>query len=617
MLTHSIRTARDSWRAYAGAAVALAGGTGLIGLSVNLLGSLDATSGRAELSAEVREQVDGLGSLFGFMASVSLFMALFVVASTFGFVVATRRRELGLLRLIGATPWQVRLLLLGEAAVVAVAGTTLGVVVATLVTPPTFTLLHLTGLTPVTLTAPGPGTAWAVAAPLGAWVALVGAWRAGRTQPAEALREAVLERRRPGVLEGLATAAAGATLLGTAALTSEMDLLLALLAGMLLPIVAVVGLNGVGRLVYPALAGVVGRAVADLDPAARLARDHARSSLRMTAAVAAPVVAITALAGSLLLAVSATADWTEGADRSALRAPLVAEVTGDAGAVAAVPGVATADVRRTVPLRLGRAGRDDAEVLDVAAAAQTRGLRAVHGSLEDLHGAAMAVTESYVTDIGGRVGDVRTLHVGDASTKVTIAAVVPDAPDLWADLLVPDDLPGVAGAARPVGTVFVVPDAGTDDRTVAAALRRTGADVATADAWVAGVVAETRETNAAVLWVMLGPAGVYAAIGAANAVLIGSGQRRRQLATARLLGATPAQVRRAAVWETSFTGVAALLLGGAVAGFVGWFVRQAVVREVPQAPLTVPWLPLAGIVAACAVVLVAAAAAGARTAARE
>src|SRR5690606_19296371 len=330
MLSHSIRTARDSWRAYAGAAVALAGGTGLIGLSVNLLGSLDATSGRAELSAEVREQVDGLGSLFELMASVSLFMALFVVASTFGFVVATRRRELGLLRLIGATPWQVRLLLLGEAAVVAVAGTTLGVVVATLVTPPTFTLLHLTGLTPVTLTAPGPGTAWAVAAPLGAWVALVGAWRAGRTQPAEALREAVLERRRPGVLEGLATAAAGATLLGTAALTSEMDLLLALLAGMLLPIVAVVGLNGVGRLVYPALAGVVGRAVADLDPAARLARDHARSSLRMTAAVAAPVVAITALAGSLLLAVSATADWTEGADRSALRAPLVAEVTGDA-----------------------------------------------------------------------------------------------------------------------------------------------------------------------------------------------------------------------------------------------------------------------------------------------
>ncbi|MFI2488704.1 FtsX-like permease family protein [Promicromonospora kroppenstedtii] len=621
ILTHSLKTSRDSWRAYAGAMVALAGGTGLIGLAVNLLGSLDTTSGHAELTAQARKQLDDLGSLFGFMAGVSLFMALFVVASTFGFVVATRRRELGLLRLIGATPRQVRLLLLGEAAVVAVAGTVLGVVLATVVTPPAFGLLHLTGLTPVHLTAPGPGAAWSAAAPLGAGVALVGAWRAGgragRTQPAEAFREAVLERRRPGVLEALAALSALAALVGAAVLAPEMELLFALLAGMLLPVVAVVGINGVGRLVYPPLAGWVGGVVADRDPAARLARDHARSSLRMTTAVAAPVVAISAMAGSLLLAVSFTADWTEGADRAALRAPLVAEVPGDAHAVATAPGVATADVRHTAQIRLGRDGDTEAEVLDVNTAAETRSLRAVRGSLDDLHGAAIAVTESYVTDLGVGIGDVRTLRVGDTSTKVTVAAVVPDAPDLWTDVLVPADLPGVAGAARPTGTVFVVIRDGADGAAVAAALRETGAGVETADEWVGRVAGEARAMNALVLWVMLGPAGVYAAIAAVNAILIGSAQRRRQLGTARLLGATPAQVRRAAVWETSFTGVAALLVGGSITGFVGWLVRQAVVREVPAAPLTIPWLPFAGIVAACAVVLVAAGVAGARAATRE
>ncbi|MGI5192047.1 FtsX-like permease family protein, partial [Promicromonospora sp. CA-289599] len=167
MVAHSLMTFRDSWRAYAGAVVALAGGTGLIGLAVNLLGSLGTTSDQAEVTARVRAQLDDLGSLFGFMASVSLFMALFVVASTFGFVVATRRRELGLLRLIGATPWQVRLLLLGEAAVVAVLGTTLGAVLATAVTPLVFAGLDMAGVTPVHLAAPGPGTAWATAAPLG------------------------------------------------------------------------------------------------------------------------------------------------------------------------------------------------------------------------------------------------------------------------------------------------------------------------------------------------------------------------------------------------------------------------------------------------------------------
>ncbi|MDR7385510.1 FtsX-like permease family protein [Promicromonospora iranensis] len=620
---HSLKTFRDSWRAYAGAVVALAGGTGLIGVAVNLLGSLGTTSGQAGVPAQVRAQLDDLGSLFGFVASISLFMALFVVSSTFAFVVATRRRELGLLRLIGATPRQVRQLLLGEAAVVAVLGSTFGMVLATAVTPLMFGVLDLTGMTPVPLTAPAPGTAWAIAAPLGAGVALTGAWRAGgragRTQPAEAFRAAVLERRRPGVLQALGAVAALAALVSAVALAPRMDLLFALLAGMLLPIVAVVGINGVGGLVYPALAGLVGR-VADRDPAARLARDHARASVRMTTAVAAPVVAISALAGSLLLTMSFGTDGTEGADRAALTAPLVAEVAGDTHSIATAPGVATADVRRTVEARLGR-GTVEAEVVDVAASASTRSLRAVRGSLDGLRGAGVAVTESYVSDLGGRVGDVRTLQVGDVRTKVTITAIVPDAPNLWADVLVPHDLPGVAAAARPVGTVFVVPGDvtgdGEDVAAVAATLREAGADVATAEEWIRRKADVAREMNDFVLLVMLGPAGVYAAIAAVNAVLIGSSQRRHQLRTARLLGATPAQVRRAAVWETCFTGAAALLVGGAVTGFVGWFIRQAVMRDVPAAPLTIPWLPLAGMVAACVLVVLAAGVAGARAATRE
>ncbi|MER6937770.1 FtsX-like permease family protein, partial [Nocardioides sp. NPDC000441] len=76
-------------------------------------------------------------------------------------------------------------------------------------------------------------------------------------------------------------------------------------------------------------------------------------------------------------------------------------------------------------------------------------------------------------------------------------------------------------------------------------------------------------------------------------------------------GATPAQVRRTALWETVFTGAGALLVGGAVTGFTGWLMRQAVVRDVPEAPLTFPWQALSGITAACLVVLLAAAVAGA------
>ncbi|EGD44369.1 putative membrane protein, partial [Nocardioidaceae bacterium Broad-1] len=188
----------------------------------------------------------------------------------------------------------------------------------------------------------------------------------------------------------------------------------------------------------------------------------------------------------------------------------------------------------------------------------------------------------------------------------------PDAPEtVRADVIVPADLPGIGKVARDTGTIFVRTDAGADVAGTARSIRDTGAQVSTAAEWVGTVSAEARATNTVVLWVMLGPAGVYAAIAAVNAVLIGMSQRRRQTATARLLGATPAQVRRTTLWETVFTGAGALLVGGAIAGFTGWLVRQAVVRDVPDAPLTLPWQALSGITAACLVVLLAAAVAGA------
>lgn len=614
MGAHSLKTLRQSWPPYAGAAVALAGGIALITLATNMLGALGTDTGG--MDEQARRQIDDLGSLFGFMAGISLFLALFVVSSTFGFVVATRRRELGLLRLLGATPRQARTLLLGEAVAVAAVGTVAGCLLGTVATVPVLRVLHQAGVTPVALTMPSQGTAWAIAASCGVGVALVGAWRAGvragRTQPVEALHEAVLERRRPTVIQGLVGLIAAGLLVATAVLAPEMPLLFALLVGMFLPIVAVIGANAVGGLLYTELAAYAGAAVARRDPSAHLARDLARTSGRMTSAVAAPVVAIMAVAGSMVVAVGATADWSEGADRAALRAELVVEQAKRPERIQDVPGVGVSDVRRTAQVGFG-GGPEEVEVVDVAGAAATRSLQATRGSLADLHGRAMAVSASYITDFGGRVGQTRRMRIDGRIVKVRLVAVVPDAPNLWSDIIVPADLPRIDRVVQDTGTVFVRTDAGAGIATTARSIRETGAEVSTGAEWVDAVSAQAREMNTVVLWVMLGPAGIYAAIAAVNAVLIGMSQRRRQTATARLLGATPRQVRRTAVWETVFTGAGALMVGGAITVFTGWLVRQAVVRDVPDAPLTFPWEALSGITAACLVVLLAAAVAGAYT----
>ncbi len=67
-----------------------------------------------------REAITAMTALFGTAGGVSAFVSVFVVASTFAFTVAQRRREFGLLRTAGATPGQIRRIVFTEALVVGV-----------------------------------------------------------------------------------------------------------------------------------------------------------------------------------------------------------------------------------------------------------------------------------------------------------------------------------------------------------------------------------------------------------------------------------------------------------------------------------------------------------------
>jgi putative ABC transport system permease protein len=72
------------------------------------------------------EAVTAMNALFGTAGGVTAFVSVFVVASTFAFAVAQRRREFGLLRTAGATPGQIRRLVLAEALTVGVLASTTG-----------------------------------------------------------------------------------------------------------------------------------------------------------------------------------------------------------------------------------------------------------------------------------------------------------------------------------------------------------------------------------------------------------------------------------------------------------------------------------------------------------
>ncbi|MGL5909974.1 MAG: FtsX-like permease family protein, partial [Phycicoccus sp.] len=300
-------------------------------------------------------------------------------------------------------------------------------------------------------------------------------------------------------------------------------------------------------------------------------------------------------------------------DRRQLAAPYVVDTAGDARVVdrLSTAGLPLLDQRLTVQVDIDDAD-EHVEVVDVAAAARARRLSAVEGDLSGLASGGIAVTESWNSDRGKEVGDVVTVDLDGRTLRPRIVAVVHDAPNLHGDLLL--GRPSVEQALRGAVPDLVFVDPGARD--LSALLTGTTARIATADQWIDDVDAQTRSGNEAALWVLLGPAGLYAAIAIANAILIGAFQKRDQLRTIALLGATRGQLRRMALWEAGLIGAAALLAGAATTGLTGWLVREATTRDVPGHPLTLPWLPLTGIAMTCTCLALVAALVGARGGAR-
>jgi putative ABC transport system permease protein len=147
---------------------------------------------------------------------------------------------------------------------------------------------------------------------------------------------------------------------------------------------------------------------------------------------------------------------------------------------------------------------------------------------------------------------------------------------------------------------FVVPAANVDVATLVT--RLPNAQLATR--WEADQADGVRKGNQLGLILLLGPAGLYSAIAIANTLLMGSLQRRREFVTSRLLGATPAQIRRMVLWESSLVGAVALSLGTAITVTVGVLIRHAMTAGLIDVPLTVPWGVLLGIGGLCLILAI-------------
>ncbi|TLS42417.1 ABC transporter permease [Streptomyces montanus] len=563
--------------------------------------------------AAAKEVLAGLGGSFGGIATM---VAVFTAAGTVALSVAQRAREFALLRAIGTTPRQIRRSIATETLLVAPLAGLVGCVPGIALARWWFGQLKDKGAIPqpVELSVSYIPLLSAVGAVLGTALlaGYMAARRPARVKPGQALAEAAVERLRPGWIRtplGIAAAVGGFVCAGFAASLTGEDAANAALGIVVLFMLAVALL---GPLVARACAALFGLPLRGAGASAALAAANSRTNARRLASAITPIVL--AMAFSSVLVFMHTSE--ERATQEQQRAGIVADhiVTSDAGLApdavrraARTPGVTAAvGLLKTEVLVPAGGALNSASTQGVMGSARdlvrVQDLEVGKGTLSLKRGEA-ALDASLARSAHVGVGDRLDLRLPDG-TKANPRIVATYARGMGlsqvtlshADLATHVSSPfateiwtkggGVAGLAK-FGTVL--------DR----------GDYATAQSLERELNAWANTTMAAVL-------GGFAAVAAANTLVMTVLDRRREFGTLRLIGSTRRQVLRMVHWEALLVALAGIALGTGIALATLVPMMEGLTGQAPY----VPPLVYGSFVAAVVVLGVTAATVPARSALR-
>jgi putative ABC transport system permease protein len=540
--------------------------------------------------------------LIGVCASiggVALLVVLLIVTGLLDTSVRDRTRELAVLRAIGATPRQVRRVIVRETLKVAVPASLLG----GLLSLGLGTLLHRfmaeQGVLPQGLgLALGPfpvagALALTVLTAVGsAWLA---ARRVSRIRPAQAVSETSTEPTRLPrwrvitglvlLVVGLASAATAFAFGGQVATAAMGGLVLSLIwaAAILGPSIArggIVVLSPVMRLLFP----VPGR----------LATDTATAAAVRLASVITPI--------ALALSFGASQLFVQTTAVNATRTQAAAGLHADQVLVSNGPGVPRAmyrAVERTAGPGTVTAVKRTTVVMSVAAQLQSLPTQGVKGALSNLdpgvkagllkglHGKNTVALSSNVAS-AAKVGSTVSLWLGDGTVIRPEVVAVYDRGQGFGDVLLPHDV-----------VAAHVTDAGHDDYLLvkgAADLRPVldrfpGTRATSAGQYSAALTEKARQQGLPGL-LAVAAISLFTLIGVVTTLAVATASRRRELALLRLIGATRGQVLAMLRLETCLvlgTGAAVgslvaavtlLTFGGAVTGLSALSVSPSVCAAV-------------------------------------
>ncbi|MFD0433121.1 ABC transporter permease [Streptomyces chartreusis] len=537
-----------------------------------------------------KEMLTGLGGSFGGIAAT---VAVFTASGTVALSVAQRAREFALLRAVGATPRQIRRAVAAEAVLVAPLAGLVGCLPGVGLAHWWFGRLKDRGAIPDAVELQVSWIPLVVAVGTGLLTALAAGWAAGRRpskiKPGQALAEASVERLRPGVIRillGLGALVGGGFLTVVAARSAGDDAANAALGVVMLFMLAVALL---GPLVARLCAALFGLALSAGDASASLAAANSRTNARRSASAITPIVLAMAFASTLVFMHTSESHVAAQQLRAGVTADhVVTDPAGlpvDAAARAArTPGVDAAvgllQTQVLVPVGSGGdrwlqgsttqgisgSGEQLAKVQDL----DVRG-----GSLDRIGKGRIAIDKTLATSAKVGVGDKLPLYLPDGTRTnpevvavygrgLGLSAVTMDRASLAPHVTSPFDSTllirgGNAKALAPLGEVTDASGYAVEQNT-------------------------DRELNAWANYTMAAVLGGFAAVAAANTLVMTVLDRRRELGTLRLIGSTRRQVMRMLRWEGLLVALAGIALGTAIAAATLIPMMRGLTGEGPYVP---------------------------------
>ncbi|MFD7406753.1 FtsX-like permease family protein [Streptomyces sp. NPDC059866] len=500
------------------------------------------------------------------LAGNAVLVTVFVSASTLSLAMAHRRRESALVRAVGATPRQVRRMVVAEALATALPAGVLGWPLGVAVVHWMRDRMAAHGFVPVDfqpVIGPLPALAAVMIVALTAYTAaLVAARRGTRIRPTEALGEATVE---PAGL-GRGRAITGAVLvIGAAAvfltgLSQGGDF--ATLAGLANSLVLLVVIAG--AVLGPLLSRVSMRVLGPLLRMSRvtgyLAAANGTTRPRRLADAVVPLILAVSFACTVVFA-ETTAQRTA---QDQLREGLVADhvLTSAAGVAPEVVEkvrrldqveAATGVVRSTVVVAVGgdRLVSLSAQGVDPASLRATIDLGTRAGSTERLGRNGVALSTVAASWLGLGVGDTARLRLGDGTPFTPRVVAVYERGSGFADLTFEHDLLLAHTTARLDQSVLVRAAPGARDLApaLAEAARRYPGTVVQ-DQLADDARPGQQKANAWVNYLGVGLVVAYTGVTVVNAQAMNTAARRREFALLRLGGTTPAQIMRMVRWES-------------------------------------------------------------------